>query len=192
MIHSYLPENWDQTEKNIKTFNHSKMVANAPKIIASKTSSLDQDIAYNMGLMHDIGKFYLSKEESYKHPRIGYELSKEKHPDIAIICITHGFPNLDLYEHILHYCHKDKSETDKVFDILKTIKTNDYIELIQFCDKISTIDGYVKFEEKLDWYLKTYNIPKDELVKCYSTKLNKIKNKFDKYTQTNIYDLLCV
>lgn len=190
MINLFLPKNWQNSEKNLKIYNHSLMVANAAKKIASRTTHLDPDKSYTYGLMHDVGKIFLSKEIMYQHPRIGYEKLKDAHPDIAEICISHGFPDFDLFEHILHYCHNCEEEAQKVSKILKNIKMNDYIQLIQFCDKVSTLDNYVTFEMKLNWYMETYQIEEDELVRCYAKKFTEIKLKFDKMAGIDIYELL--
>lgn len=191
MINKYVLNNNCLNERDQRIYRHSHTVANAAKLIAERIQYLDSEKAYQFGLLHDIGKFGLAKEESYKHPRLGYELMlANNQPEIAVICISHAFPNLNNYEHVLHYCHNDKDEADKVFDILKSIETNDYIELIQFCDKISTADSYVSIDSKLKWYLETYNIPRDELVSCYESKLLCIKDKFSKLVGIDLYDVL--
>ena len=190
MITKFLPQNWEQSEHNIRAYEHSNTVANAAKVIASRTAALDAERAYTFGLMHDIGKFYLSQTDKYKHPRVGYELLKEKHPDIALICLTHPFPDFKSYSHILHYHHDDEEEARKVFGLLQNVKKNIYMELIQFCDKISRINDYIPWEQKLDWYLKTYNLDPNEITRQYSSHLQAIKQKLDDMTNTDIYRLL--
>ena len=182
-----LPENIKLNPDNLKTISHSKTVANAAKLIAEKTKILDPRMAYNCGLLHDIGKFYIP---SYKHPKKGYELLINTHPKIAEICISHPFPNFDSYQHILNYCKSDKIEANQISNILKNIEKNDYIELIQLCDKLSTLDGYISIESKLDWYKNNYNINVNELNDCYLAPLQKLKNKFDSLSGCDIYDLL--
>lgn len=190
MIQEFLPKNWESNPQNQKSFAHSKTVANAAQKIASLTHNLDAKKAYDYGLMHDIGKFYLTKNEMYKHPRVGYELLKESHPDIAKICITHPFPDFDSYDHILHYHKNDKAEAQKTFDILSKIEKTDYMELIQLCDKLSRLDDYISLDGKVKWYLETYNLDPDELVSQYVDRLTKTKKKFDTMTGTDIYDIL--
>ncbi len=190
MIESFWPKNTNLVLSKLKTFAHSKTVANAAKTISKKTKILDPKKAYIYGLLHDIGKFYLPKNEIYKHPRKGYELLKGNYPKVADICISHAFPNFSSYKHILNYCKKDKSETERVSNILKTVKKNDYIELIQLCDKLSTLNGYISIESKLEWYRNNYNISSDELNTCYFFPLQNLKNKFDLLSGCNIYDLL--
>ncbi len=192
MIKAFLPKDWNLSPQNQKSFMHSKTVANAALLIAKNTSELDSNKAYSYGLMHDIGKFYLPKSEMYKHPRIGYDLMKNSHPDIANICISHPFPNFESYDHIMHYCQNDRTEASQISDILKTVKKNDYIELVQFCDKVSRLDDYISLEEKLKWYLATYNINQNELSGHYLNQLNHIKSKFDSMTSSEVYKILSI
>lgn len=190
MIEQFLPQDWEQSDQHKRVYEHSKTVANAAKIIASNTTKLDANKAYVFGIMHDIGKFYLTQDKKYKHPRMGYDLLKDRYPEIAVICLTHPFPDFTSYEHILHYSHDDEDEAQKVFGLLSHIEKNIYIELIQFCDKISRVSDYITWEEKLDWYLKTYDLDPDELVNQYSTHLLRIKQKLDNMTHTDVYKLL--
>ena len=190
LLDDFLPFGWDKLEHGQRSYSHSKTVANVAKLIASKTNILDCELAYTYGLMHDVGKFYLKKSEIYKHPLVGYDLLKEQYPDIAVICLTHPFPNFDNFEHILQYCHEDKDEACKIFELLKGILRNDYIELIQFCDKISRMDDYIRIEGKLQWYIDKYNLQPDELINQYSNNLLKIKEKFDNMANVDIYELL--
>lgn len=190
MIETFLPENWKILEHGARAYAHSHTVANAAKKIASHTAELNADKAYEYGLMHDIGKFYLEKSELYKHPRVGYELLIATNPDIAIICLTHPFPNFNNYEHIFCYSHENESEAHKIFELLSGIKKDTYMELIQFCDKISRINDYIRWEDKLQWYIDTYNLKPDELVHQYSNSLTRIKQKLDIMTNMDVYDLI--
>ncbi len=190
MIEYFLPKNTELNLNNLRTISHSKTVANAAKLISKKTKILDPEKAYTYGLLHDIGKFYLHKNETYKHPRKGYELLRNSYPKVADICISHAFPDFNSYKHILNYCKKDKIEAERVSSILKTVKKNDYMELIQLCDKLSTLNGYISIESKLEWYQNNYNISLAELNTCYLFPLRNLKNKFDLLSGCNIYDIL--
>ncbi|MBQ9335405.1 MAG: HD domain-containing protein [Alphaproteobacteria bacterium] len=190
MIHQFLPKDWQTNENQKRCYDHSHTVANAAKLIASHTTDLNWQKAYTFGVMHDIGKFYLKPEEKYKHPRVGYELLRNTHPDVALICLTHPFPNFNSYEHILHYHHDDVEEANKVFNLLKNIKEDIYIHLIQFCDKVSRINDYIRWEDKLNWYLETYNLDPNEITNQYSLHLQMIKNTLDTMINGDVYELL--
>ncbi len=204
MIEKYLPINWEKNERSVITYKHSLMVAKAAKLIAAKCN-LNEELAYVYGEMHDIGKFFLLPKEFYKHPRLGYEmLLKEMlikdNKNIAQICITHSFPIInnnvsndnteELNNYILAFCHNDKEESNLLINILNTIQTNDYIQLIQFCDKISTIDKYIPIETKLHWYQEKHHISSSDLNKFYGIPLNNIREKFNKLLGIDMYQLL--
>lgn len=190
MIHQFLPPDWKLSEHLKRAYEHSKTVANAARIIANRVSTLDEEVAYTFGIMHDVGKFYLPEAEKYKHPRVGYELLRDKYPNVALICLTHPFPDFGAYEHILHYHHNDESEAKKVFELLSQVERTPYMELIQFCDKISRVNDYIPWEKKLDWYLKTYGLDPNEMTKQYSVHLQKIKRRLDDMAGEDIYKLL--
>ena len=190
MLLSILPQDIELTPERQKTLAHSKTVANAAKLIAEKTSHLDPEKAYGFGLMHDIGKFYLEKSEYYKHPLWGYRLLLEKQPETAVICLTHAFLDFESYDHILSFCHDDQYEADEIIRILKTVSPDDYIGLIQLCDKLSGLNNYVTIEEKLEWYQNTSGISKEALESYYLKHLCDLKSKFDKLTGDDIYSIL--
>lgn len=192
MLDLFLPDGWNDNEKSVKTYQHSFVVAKAAEKIASRTKDLDPDKSYIYGLMHDLGKFFLSNEFMYQHPRIGYEKLKVEYPDIADICISHAFPDFDVFDQILQYCHGCEVEANKIFEILKTVRMTEYVELIQFCDKVSTLDGYVTFDAKINWYIENSRSKNDELNKLYRDKLGEIKLKLDILTGYDVYDLLGV
>ena len=177
---------WDG--KNLKILEHVKIVANAAKRIANKSDCLDPEKAYTYGLMHDIGKFFLSKKESYKHPLLGYELLKDNYIDIAEICLSHPFPTPSFDDYFLHYCKGDSVEAVKISDSLKTLKNNNYMMLIQFCDKISGLDNYVTLDEKFAWYASNYSIDKHIIDQRFVMYLD-IKTHLEKITKMNIYEM---
>ncbi|MDR2667104.1 MAG: HD domain-containing protein [Holosporales bacterium] len=190
LLDELLPENWRSNQKNFKTYTHSKTVAAAARIVAKK-SQMEWGRAYTYGLMHDIGKFYVPNSRAYKHPRVGYEILKDTHRDIAEICVTHSFPNIKSFDHIINYCKNDKKEASKILSILETIHLNDYMELIQLCDKVSGLDSYTSIEAKLKWYTETNQINENDIVTVlYRKKLESIKSKFDSLAGTNVYKLL--
>ncbi|MDR3031004.1 MAG: HD domain-containing protein [Holosporales bacterium] len=189
LFKSFLPENYSKDKQGENVYKHSLTVAFAAKTIAAKTENLDPKKAFLYGLMHDIGKFFLSKPEIYKHPRIGYELTKLKYPDIAEICVSHPFPNFALKSYFTQYCAGDAFEADRIEKALSGVKINDYIELIQLCDKLSGINDYMSLELKFKWYKDNYQIY-EESFKANYKKLSEIKLKFDAAIKNNVYTLL--
>ena len=156
-IEDFLPKNFRQWERNILTYNHSILVAKVAKKIA-KLCGLDAEMAFLCGKMHDIGKFIgipgVDPQKFYQHPRIGYELLKNINMQVAKVCIAHSF-------------------------ILSSIKYDDYVELIQLCDKISGHDKYVSIEQKIEWYKSKGKISINDLEMYYKIPLLRIKAKFE-------------
>lgn len=180
-IEDFLPANFREYERNILTYNHSMLVASAAEKIA-KTYGLDPDTAFLCGEMHDVGKFIgvsgVNPQKFYQHPRIGYELLKNINMQVAKVCIAHSFP-LKSKTHVQHFCNGDNVEADAIWQILRNVEYDDYIELIQLCDKISSHDKYVSIAEKIEWYKSKGKISMYDLEKYYRIPLLKLKAKFD-------------
>jgi putative nucleotidyltransferase with HDIG domain len=189
-LDEFLPADWATDPHNIKAYRHSLTVANVARRIAGRISALDPDIAYTYGLMHDVGKFYVAAEEAYRHPRVGYELLKGTHNDIAEICISHAFPNFDAFDHILSYCHGDEPEARKVYEILSTITRSLYVCLIQFCDKVSGLDDYMTIEAKYAWYMKRHALAQNEETLRYLKTLQATKAELDTIAGVDLYGLI--
>jgi len=192
MIEKYLPDNFLELGRNTQTYNHSMLVANAAKLIAEKCG-LDAELAFLCGEMHDIGKFegisVVDPERVYRHPRIGYELLKDTNTQIAKVCIAHPFPVKDI-THVKHFCKGDENETNAVWQILSNVEYDEYVELVQLCDKMSGIDKYIRVEDKIEWYKTKRGILEDDIEKYYSKPLCGIKTKLETIGKTNIYNLL--
>ena len=192
MIEKYLPNNFLELGRNALTYSHSMFVANSAKLIAEKCG-LNSELAFLCGEMHDVGKFVgipgVDHERVYRHPRIGYELLKDTNIQIAKVCIAHPFPVKDII-HIKHFCKSDEMEASAIWEILVNTEYDEYIELIQLCDKMSGIDKYITVEDKIEWYRTKKGIPDDELKRYYEEPLIKIKEKFETMGGINIYKLL--
>lgn len=165
---------------------HDITAGNCAKIIASKCKYLDADIAYVLGLLHDIGRRFGVMD--MRHIWCGYKFMLENEfDDSARICLTHSFP----YKNINAYngkndCNSDESTFIKNF--LNNIEYNDYDKLIQLCDAISFPSGPTYIEKRLvDVVLRRgFN----ELTIPKWKEFLFLKEYFDKKTGTDIYDLL--
>lgn len=192
MIEQYLPTNFLELGHNSISYKHSMTVAKAARVIATKCN-LDADIAMLCGEFHDIGKFIgihgVDQNYMYRHPRIGYELMKNENIQVAKVCLAHPFP-IKSFGHVLKFCKGDEFEANKTWDILQSIEYDEYVKLIQLCDKISGIDQYVSIEQKVEWYRSNNKISSDELNKYYVEPLTGIKNKFQELWGIDIYKLL--
>lgn len=192
MIEKYLPVNFLELGLNSKSYKHSMMVANAARMIATKCG-LNTDVAELCGEFHDIGKFIgirgVDQNYMYRHPRIGYELMKNENIQVAKVCLAHPFP-IKSFGHVLKFCKGDEFDANKTWDMLQSMEYDEYVELIQLCDKISGINRYVSIEQKIEWYKTNNKINANDLDEYYAIPLIKIKNKFQKLGNINIYSLL--
>lgn len=179
-------------DHKIITIKHSSMVAKAAYFIASKTDGvIDHHKAHMAGTIHDIGKLYIEKSESkYTHPIVGYDLMmKNNDKEMAEICISHPFPVFNDYRYIKNYCANDETAVKRIISTLKTIENTTLIKLIQFADKISGEDSYIRIEDKIKWYIEKYNINPKTIEQNYS-EFNKIKKELDSLTNCDVYKLL--
>jgi len=165
--------------------DHSKVVARAAKTIAQKCN-LNGNIAYILGLLHDIGRYEGVTE--LHHIYAGYRLMTEKrYSYIAKICLTHSFPNKNLNSYIgKNDC--TKKETIEIKNKLKDYEYDDYDRLIQLCDTIGSSDGICFMEKRIFDVVKRYGKVNKSIVKKWDTNFE-IKIYFDRLCGTNIYNL---
>lgn len=156
------------------------------RAIAEKCENLNPDIAYILGLLHDIGR--REGITDMKHIIDGYRFMKAMaHDDCARICLTHSFP----YKNINSYngqndCNKD--DTEFIAEYLKNTVYDDYDRLIQLCDAVSFPNGPTYIEKRLvDVVLRRgFN---DLTIPKWKAFLE-LKDYFDQKTNTDIYSLI--
>ncbi|MGY0371986.1 HD domain-containing protein [Clostridium sp. JNZ J1-5] len=142
---------------------HSYNVAKAAKSIARECLDLDGDIAYILGLLHDVGRF--EGRVQMHHSLSGYEILKSKgYDDAARVALTHSFviPNIKVYAG-----KADCTEGELAFikEYLKDITYNDYDKLIQLCDAIALPEGICLMEKRLLDVVMRYGINDFTLIK---------------------------
>ena len=166
--------------------DHSKTAGACARAIAQRCDNLNADIAYALGLLHDIGR--RDGVTDMKHIINGYKFMLSKgYDDSARICLTHSFP----YKNINAYNGQNDcsvEETEFIQAFLENVVYNDYDRLIQLCDAISFPDDPKYIEKRLvDVVLRRgfndYTVPK------WKEFLN-LKDYFDNKTQTDIYQIL--
>ena len=126
---------------------HCKTAGICARKIAERCRGLDEDKAYVMGLLHDIGR--REGIMDMKHIICGYHFMKSKgYVDISRICLTHFFP----YKDIRAYNGKNdctEKETQFIEKYLEETEYDDYDRLIQLCDALSFPDGPTFLEKRL-------------------------------------------
>lgn len=166
---------------------HSYCVADCARRIARACKELDEEAAYVMGLLHDIGRI---EGFSYMHHIIsGYNFLKERgYTDAAKVSLTHSFPTQDIRAYIGQL---DCSEEEVAFvkDFLSKTVFDDYDRLIQLCDSIALPQGPCLMEKRLVDVVLRY----DKLNSFIITKWRKyfeLKDYFELKIGKSVYILL--
>ena len=126
--------------------DHCRYVALACQNIASRCPSLDADLAYIYGLLHDIGRY--AGVTSERHLIDGYRYCMERGWEKAAqICISHAFMVKDISSSIGVF---DMPPEDKAFmaDFVKHAVYDDYDYLVQLCDALALPTGFCLLEKR--------------------------------------------
>lgn len=128
--------------------NHSMFVAQAAKLIAENTEDLDPELAYILGLLHDIGRRY--GIHGMRHGIDGYNYAMSQGYDlVARTCLSHiGFK----YNNEVVIVGKWDGTAEKlhfVKEYLSSKDETDYDKLIKLCDYLSLPSGFVLIEKRL-------------------------------------------
>jgi len=165
-------------------FNHSIVVAKTAKTIAHKCG-LNIQIAYNLGLLHDIGRH--EGITGLRHTIAGYNFMTKKGFDFnARICLTHSFPIKDLNSAIIkNDCTREENEI--IEKKVNEYELNDYDKLIQLCDSICMAEGVCLLEVRLIDVVRRYNVYNQSILNKWNA-FFEIKKYFDKKCGNNIYE----
>jgi hypothetical protein len=126
---------------------HSRNVALAAKLIAEHHPDLDPEIAYVLGLLHDIGR--REGRTHIRHLVDGYKfLFDLGYEDAARITLTHSFPIADLRVFVGEY---DCSPEDLLLlkEFISMVKYTKFDRLIQLCDAIALPSGFCLIEKRM-------------------------------------------
>ena len=126
--------------------DHSYHVAQSAENIAKYHPALDQEQAFILGLLHDIG----CREGVYgmRHVVDGYNyMMQEGYPDAAQINVTHSSP---IPNFMLGSSEWDGTDAEREFvaEYISSRPYSDYDRLIQLCDSICLPDGPVLMEKR--------------------------------------------
>jgi putative nucleotidyltransferase with HDIG domain len=125
--------------------NHCKNVARAAETIA-KSCKLDENKAYILGLLHDIGR--RNGPSAVKHTIDGYRYMLSKNwNEVADICLTHSYPTKNIYQDIgkMDISLIDQKEMEQ---FISNRNYNDYDKLIILCDSLALPDRLCILEQR--------------------------------------------
>lgn len=163
---------------------HSLNVGIAARNIAQKIPSLDEEKAYIVGILHDIGR-RVGIVNIPKHVYEGYKFCSEKGWDeVARICMTHSYV---LMKDEFEYEPSTKEEIE-IKKYIMNCDADDYDRLIQLCDSLATDYGFVIIEKRFVDVTRRYGIM-EGYVKGWN-KTFEIKEDFEKVMGCSVYDVL--
>lgn len=128
--------------------DHSIVVAKCAYVISMQCDNMDEEKAYIIGLLHDIGR--REGVTSLAHVIDGYHyLMGLGYDEAARICMTHSFAIKDIDTCIIN---KDVSDIElkEICGLIDGYEYDDYDALIQLCDSIALPGGPEKIEVRMN------------------------------------------
>lgn len=165
--------------------NHCKNVARAAETIA-KACKLDQDKAYVLGLLHDIGR--RNGPSGVKHNIDGYRYMLWKNWDeVANVCLTHSYPTKNIYQDIsmMDISLDDQKEIEQ---FISNHDYNDYDKLIILCDCLALPDRLCIIEQRFVDTTIRYGVFPFTVLRWTATL--DLKKYFESKMDCSIYEIL--
>lgn len=128
---------------------HVRHVAGAARLIAEAHPDLDPDVAYVLGLLHDIGYRGGFAVPNVRHILDGHAFMRAKgYEASARICLTHSFPVKDTGAFASPWeCPAEERAYVQAY--LDGLEYTTYDRLIQLCDCLALPTGYCLVEKRL-------------------------------------------
>lgn len=119
---------------------HSIHVGEAAAAIAAAHPDLDEDSAYILGMLHDIGR--REGRRGARHIVDGYNfLLNSGYEDAARISLTHSYP-IKAVDSMMGKINSTEKEFAFVKKFLSEVDYSDYDRLIQLCDALAMPSGF--------------------------------------------------
>ena len=164
---------------------HSENVGIAAKNIAHLVPELDENKAYILGLLHDIGR-RVGIVNIPKHVYEGYKYCmKMGWDEVARICMTHSYVFM---KDEFNYEHETFEEKEIKKYIVSLGEADLYDKLIQMCDALATDYGFVILEKRFVDVTRRYGIMEDYIKGWDITFAT--KEMFEEKMGCSIYDVL--
>lgn len=163
---------------------HSLTAAHCAEKIAAACGDIDEEKAYVLGLLHDIGRKFGVRHLG--HVSDGYRFMMSLgYDEAARICLTHSFNNHKLDEYIGKFDVSDE-EMEMIKSELARTVYDDYDRLIQLCDSLAGAEGVLDIEDRMNDVKKRYGFyPQDK----WDSNM-RLKRYFEKKMEKDIY-LVC-
>lgn len=134
--------------------NHSRAAAHCAEKIASECADLDENKAYILGLLHDIGRKFGTRHLGHVSDGYTYMLSLG-YDEAAKVCLTHSFHNQTTDDYIGNFDTTD-DELRLIQTALKSVVLDEYDRLIQLCDALAGASCVLDIEERMEDVRKRY------------------------------------
>lgn len=163
---------------------HSLNVGIAARNIARLVPGMDENKAYVLGMLHDIGR-RIGIVNIPRHVYAGYVYAMEKGwPEVARICMTHSYPLMQK-----EFDQPPASaEEEAIRDYIAQCEADGYDKLIQLCDALATDYGFVILEKRFVDVIRRYGIM-ENYIKGWDVTFD-IKAAFEQQMGCSIYDVL--
>lgn len=163
---------------------HSLTAAHCAEKIAAACGDIDEEKAYVLGLLHDIGRKFGVRHLG--HVSDGYRFMMSLgYDEAARICLTHSFNNHKLDEYIGKF-DVSEEEMEMIKTELARTVYDDYDRLIQLCDSLAGAEGVLDIEDRMNDVKKRYgSYPQDK----WDSNM-RLKRYFEKKMKKDIY-LVC-
>ena len=163
---------------------HSLNTGLAAHNIAKEIEGMDEEKAYVLGILHDIGR-RVGIVSISKHVYEGYLYAMSKDwLEVAQICMTHSYP---LMSKELEQ-NPDSEEDKAIKQYIDHCECDDYDLLIQLCDSLATDYGFCILEKRFVDVTRRYGIWKYTIERWNKT--FEIKEYFESKMKGSIYDVL--
>lgn len=163
---------------------HSLTAAHCAEKIAAACGDIDEEKAYVLGLLHDIGRKFGVRHLG--HVSDGYRFMMSLgYDEAARICLTHSFNNHTVDEYIGKLDVSEEEMKMIKAELARTVY-DDYDRLIQLCDSLAGAEGVLDIEDRMNDVKKRYGFyPQDK----WDSNM-RLKRYFEKKMKKDIY-LVC-
>jgi len=169
--------------------DHCRAVGAAARAIAERHPALDGNVAYVLGLLHDIGRRSSGPGVADVRHILDCHayLMELGFPDAARICLTHSFPikEADAFASPWGELQTERRWVQKFLD---GVEYTDYDRLIQLCDSLALPGGPVLLEKRLIDVALRHGFNAHTLTKWRA--FLEIKQEFDAAVGGSIYAVL--
>lgn len=168
---------------------HARNVAESARLIADNCEDLDSEVAYILGLLHDIGKTEITGRTTIGHIMDGYNYAMENGYDLlAKICVTHSCPSHSITDIVEPNEKVDDEGKRFIEEFLINTEYDDYDRLIQLCDALGLHSGFTLVEKRLMDVALRHGVTENIIPKWKA--FMSLKDYFNQKAGKSIYTLL--